>query len=321
MNFLPSTAGNTTEFRQAESFDEKTLQRELGWARQTGFNSVRVFFQYLVWKHDPEGAKKRIDRFLGMAHGQGLSTMLVLLDDCSFGDPPLHEPFLGKQREPIPGMIASNWTPSPGLKAVSDQSVWPDLERYVKDVVGHFGTDGRIVMWDLYNEPGNSGMGSKSLPLVEAAFAWARQARPQQPLTVGVWNGGLADLNRRQLELSDIVSFHAYTNYEGLKKAIARYKAHKRPVVCTEWMARLLGSRWATDLPLFKQQRVGCYSWGLVNGRMQCQFPWWSKRGDPEPKVWFHDLLRPDGTPYDPAEIEVIRKVTTEAGHLLEKPD
>jgi hypothetical protein len=79
----------------------------------------------------------------------------------------------------------------------------------------------------------------------------------------------------------------------------------------TEWMARLQGSRWDTDLPLFKQEGVGCYSWGLVNGRTQCQFAWYHKRGTPEPKVWFHDLFHSDGRPYDPAEHESIRKTTS----------
>ena len=95
-----------------------------------------------------------------------------------------------------------------------------------------------------------------------------------------------------------------------MQQAIARHKAHGRPVICTEWMARLQGSRWDTDLPLLRQEKVGCYCWGLVNGRTQAQFPWWSKRGDPEPVVWFHDLLRCDGSPYNPAEIAVLRQVT-----------
>jgi hypothetical protein len=310
VNYLPSTACNTTEFWQAESFDEATIDRELGWAEGLGFNTCRVFVQYLVWKHDPEGLKKRLDRFLSIADRHKISTAVVLFDDCSFGDPPIREPYLGKQKDPIPGMIAPSWTPSPGLSKVVDRSEWPDLKRYVTDVVGTLANDRRVVLWDLYNEPGNSGMGNQSLPLVEASFSWAREVRPSQPLTVSVWNGSLADLNRRQIELSDVVSFHAYTDFQGMKAAIATYKAHGRPVVCTEWMARLQGSRFDTELPLFRREGVGCYSWGLVNGRMQCQFPWWSKRGSPEPKVWFHDIFRRDGTPYDPAEIEAIRKVT-----------
>jgi len=312
VNFVPSTACNTTEFWQRESFDPETIDRELGWAGKIGLRSCRVFVQYLVWKHDPEGLLQRIDRFLAMADRHGLSVVPVLFDDCAFGQPLITEPYLGKQREPIPGMLGPSWTPSPGLKTVVDKSAWPELERYVKAIVGRYREDRRVVFWDLYNEPGNTGMGNKSLPLVEATFAWARQAKPRQPLTISVWNGGLHELNRLFIEQSDIISFHAYTNYEGMRKAIAQYKAHGRPVVCTEWMARLMGSRFETDLPLFRRENVGCYSWGLVNGRMQCQFSWWSKPGSPEPKVWFHDLFRKDGTPYDPAEIEVIRRVTAE---------
>ena len=86
-----------------------------------------------------------------------------------------------------------------------------------------------------------------------------------------------------RLDISDVVSYHSYTNYDKQKVAIASYKKCLRPVICTEWMARPLGSRW-TDLALFKQEGVGCYNWGLVNGRTQCQFSWRSKPGDPEPE-------------------------------------
>ena len=314
VNFVPGTAANTTEFWQAASFDEKTIDRELGWAGRIGFNSCRVFVQYLVWKHDPQGLKDRLGRFLEIATRHGISTMPVLFDDCTFGDPPQTEPYLGKQREPIPGMILPSWTPSPGLAAVTDRAVWPDLEAYLKDVIGAFAQDTRILLWDLYNEPGNTGMGNKSLPLVEAAFAWARQAEPAQPLTVAVWNGGLAELNRVQLEQSDVITFHAYTNYDGMRAAIADYAAHGRPVICTEWMARAQGSSYATELPLFREKAVGCYAWGLVNGRTQAHFPWWSARDAAPPAVWFHDILHRDGTPFDPAEIAVIERVAGARG-------
>ena len=312
-NYVPSTACNTTEFWAAETFDDKTIDRELGWGAGLGFNSCRVFVQYLVWKHDPAGLKKRLDRFLALADKHGLTTTLVLFDDCAFGDPPQTEPYLGKQRDPIPGMIAPSWTPSPGLKAVTDQTTWADLERYIKDIVGVFRQDKRVLMWDLYNEPGNSGLGNKSLPLVEATFDWARGVNPSQPLTISAW-GGPAEITLRQLDLSDVITFHFYGDYAGLKSQIANYKKHLRPVINTEWMARLQGSKWETDLPLFKQQAVGCYSWGLVNGRGQFQFAWYHKPGTPEPKVWFHDLFHTDGRSYDPTEHQAIRKTTASKG-------
>lgn len=308
-NFVPSTAVNDTEMWQKETFDPAVIDRELAWAEHLGYNSCRVFVQYIVWKADPQGLKDRFTRLLEIADKHRISVMPVLFDDCAFGEPPQRDPYLGQQREPIPGMILPSWTPSPGLKLVTDKSAWPDLEKYVKDMVGTFNSDKRIVLWDLYNEPGNSGMGNKSLPLVEASFAWARQANPSQPLTVGVW-GGPKEISDRQIALSDIVSFHFYGDNKGMKARIAGFKAHKRPVICTEWMARTLGAKYETELPLFKSEDVGCYNWGLVNGRTQCQYPWGSPKNAPEPNVWFHDLLRRDGSPKNPDEVSFIRKFT-----------
>jgi len=306
-NFVPSSAVNTTEMWQADTFDAALIERELGWAEKIGFNSCRVFVQYIVWKHDPDGLKKRLEQFVAIADRHGLSVMPVLFDDCAFAG---KEPYLGRQDDPVPGVQNSGWTPSPGHKLVADRAAWPDLERYVAALVGQFARDRRVVLWDLYNEPGNSGTGGKSLALVRACFGWARQARPTQPLTIGVWNGGLREYNDAQIELSDIVSFHNYGNLDAVRGQTAALRAHERPIICTEWMARPLGSRFETHLPLFKNEKVGCYSWGLVNGRTQTQFPWGTKKGTPEPKLWFHDVLRRDGTPYLPAEIEAIGAAT-----------
>lgn len=316
-NFVPSTAVNDTEMWQAESFDPGTIDRELAWARGLGYNSCRVFLQYIVWQQDPGGFKERFEQFLVLAARHKLQVMPVLFDDCAFDAS--RDPYPGKQDDPLPGTSNARWVPSPGLKRVTDRASWPDLEAYVKDVIGSHRDDRRIVLWDLYNEPGNSGMGNKSLPLVVASFEWARQAGPDQPLTVGVW-GGTKELSDKQIELSDIVSFHFYGDFAGMRARIAACKAHGRPVICTEWMARTLGSKYETELPLFKEERVGCFNWGLVNGRTQCQYPWGSPKDAPEPEVWFHDLLRRDGTPKNADEVAFIRKFTQAPGVPALKP-
>ncbi len=312
-NYVPSTACNTTEFWLADTFDAATIERELGWAQQTGFNSCRVFLQYLVWRHDPNGFKNRLERFLEIAAHKGISVVPVLFDDCTFGKPRLTEPWIGRQRDPIPGMILPSWTPSPGLSRVTNRNAWPDLERYVGDVVSTFKDDTRIVFWDLYNEPGNSDMGEKSTPLMAAAFTWAREAGPSQPLSVGIWSG-MEPMNTRIAALSDIITYHAYAGAAGQEQAIVAHRAQGRPIVCTEWMARLRGSRWETDLPIFARENVSCFCWGLVNGRTQAQFSWDSQPGAPEPEIWFHDLFHADGTPYDPAEIAVIQRICRQMG-------
>jgi len=289
---------------QADTFDPKTVDQELGWAQDAGYNGVRVFLQYLVWKDDPDGLKKRINQFLSIAEKHRIRTMLMFFCDCSFSG---KEPYLGKQDEPVPGVHNSGWVPSPGLKRVTDRTAWADLEKYVKDIVSTFGQDKRILIWDLYNEPGNSGMGEKSLPLVEATFAWAREANPSQPLTIGVWASFEGRMSKRIIELSDIVSFHAYDNPDGVRSKIKLCQALGRPLICTEFLRRQAGNTFASILPLFAQNEVGWHNWGLVAGRTQTYMHWGSKKGDPMPKVWQHDIFHPDGRPYDPKEIELIR--------------
>ncbi len=131
-NYLPRTAVNMTEMWQKETFDPQTIDEELGWAAAAGYNSLRVFVQYLVWKDDPEGLKLRMEQFLDIAHKHGMRVMLIPFCDCAFAG---REPYLGKQDEPVPGVHNSGWVPSPGLKRVVDRSTWPDLERYIKDLV------------------------------------------------------------------------------------------------------------------------------------------------------------------------------------------
>ncbi len=113
------------------------------------------------------------------------------------------------------------------------------------------------------------------------------------------------------LKNSDIVTFHQYPAPDP-----NRFKETGRPVICTEWMIRIRGSQvykdiFATTLPILKEKKMGSYSWGLVNGRSQAHFQWGSKPGTPEPRVWFTDIFHDvQGTPYDPKELEALRKVS-----------
>lgn len=306
-NFLPSTAVNDVEMWRAETFDPATIDRELGWAKGLGFNTVRVFLNYVAWEEDPEGFKQRFERFLAIADKHALRTMPVPLDDCNFAG---RSATAGRQPEPVPGVHNSQWVSSPPLAMVTDRAAWPKLERYLTDLLKTFGNDRRVVAWDLYNEPGNSGMGEKSLPLVEAVFAWARQCRPAQPLTVGAWADFRSPMSRRMMELSDVVSFHGYDRLDGIEAKLALCGAYGRPVFCTEWLHRQSGNTFETVLPLLRKRKIGCYNWGLVAGRTQTYFPWGSAPGTPEPAVWQHDIFRRDGKPYSTQEVEFIRRLT-----------
>jgi hypothetical protein len=301
-NFIPSNAINQLEMWQADTFDPKTLDRELGWAADLRLNTMRVFLHDLAWEADPDGFKKRVGQYLDIAAKHKIKTLFVIFDDCWN-----QHPKIGKQPAPIPGVHNSGWVQSPGTSAVVNPKHWPGLERYVMDILRTFGKDERIVAWDLYNEPGNNSLGDKSLPLLAQTFRWARAAAPSQPLTVGVWFDN-AKLNAFQLEASDVITFHNYNKADSLRSQIGDLKKLGRPVICTEYMARTQGSRFETHLPIFKEEKVGCYNWGFVSGKTNTIYPWNSPKGGPEPKLWFHDILRPDGTPYDLKEVEAIKK-------------
>jgi hypothetical protein len=248
-NFTPSTAINQLEMWQAETFDPATCERELGWAAALGMNGVRVFLHDLAWQADPEGFKARVERFLSIASGCGIATLLVIFDDC--------------------------WFPPRG---------------------------GR--------QPEHFVLPSPSLALLRATFEWARAVDPVQPLTAALW-GPAWSLNRFQLAASDIVTFHQYAGPEKLEERIrSLQRDHRRPVLCTEWMARPHGSRFETHLPIFRDHRVGCYCWGLVAGKTQTIHGWNDRPGTPEPAIWHHDVLRADGSPHDPDEVETIRRLT-----------
>jgi hypothetical protein len=305
-NFLPSTAVNDVEMWRKETFDTKTIDRELGWAQGLGFNTVRVFLNFVVWYEDAAGLKKRLAQFLKVASRHGICVMPILFDDCNFAGCVAQA---NKQPDPVPGVHNSQWVSSPPLAMVTDRSSWPLLEQYAKDLIGTFARDRRIVVWDLYNEPGN-GMGTKSQPLMEAAFGWAREMKPIQPLTAGAWTDFSSPLSQRMMELSDVVSFHGYDAVLEIEAKLKTCAAHARPVFCTEWLVRRNGNTFERLLPLFRDRKIGCWNWGLVAGRTQTYFPWGSPKGAPEPKAWQHDILRADGIPFNPREVQFI-KVTT----------
>jgi hypothetical protein len=309
-NFLPSTACNFSELWAPETYHSDVVDAEMKLAAGTGFNSLRVFLQYLEFERDATQFLARVEDVLALASTHGLSVMPVLFNEDK-------DPYLGPQEKPVPGLHGSSSTGSPGPTIAEDPAKQTSLENYIRTVIGRFAQDPRVLAWDLYNEPGGSGRRGLSLPLLERAFLWAQDADPSQPLTTCAWFGDLTrtgtdqaspETDRFALEHSDIVTFHDYGDAPTLERTITELKDLGYPVVCTEWMARTRGSLIATHLPIFRRERVGSYMWGLVAGRTQTYFPWGSPAGAREPDLWFHDLYRAPDSPYNPAEIALLKE-------------
>ncbi len=305
-NFVPSSAINQLEMWQADTFDPVTIERELGWAKEIGFTAMRVYLHNLAWETDPEGFKKRINKYLEIADDKGIATIFVFFDDC-WND----NPKAGKQPEPKPGVHNSGWIQCPGTVVVNDSTKWTKLENYAKDILKSFGKDNRILLWDLYNEPGNTGQFNKSLPLLKAIFRWAREEGASQPISVSVWNYSTEfdSLNNFALNNSDVITFHQYSKLDDVKQVVKDLRIYNRPLICTEYMARTNNSKFETHFPYFRLENISCINWGLVSGKSQTIFPWGSKEGSAEPETWFHDVFRKDGTPYDSNEIKLIKEI------------
>ncbi len=323
-NFAPSTAINQLEMWQAKTFDPNRIEQELTWAQELGFNSIRVFLHNLLWTQDAAGFTKRMEQFLEIADRHEIGVMFVLLDGV--WDP---FPHTGRQREPRPHVHNSGWVQSPGVQILRDPNRCDKLEGYIKGVMSQFGQDERVHAWDLFNEPDNinrpayvklelENKPELALALLKKVVAWAREVDPCQPITAGVWVGDwssdekLSPIARYMLDNSDIITFHCYGSLPEMQKRVESLRRYDRPVICTEYMARPAGSTFETILPWLRQENVGAYNWGFVAGRTQTIYPWdsWQTKYKAEPLVWFHDIFRKNGKPFDPNEVKLIKKIT-----------
>lgn len=324
VNYIPAYAINQLEMWQAETFDTAAIEHELSLAAGLGMNTLRVFLHDLLWQQDSTGFKNRIDAFLRVCARSGVRPMLVLFDSCWNPDAQS-----GKQPDPKPGVHNSGWVKSPALRHLQDHNEYSRLEQYVTGVIRAFRDDPRVLAWDLWNEPDNlddrrNTEGTAHLRdfvafLLPEVFDWARSANPLQPLTSGVWAGDhwgspekLNAIQQIQLRESDVISFHCYGDSARFAYCIRELKIYNRPLLCTEYLARSMGSTFETFLPVAKREKLAMYNWGLVNGKTQTHLPWdsWQKPyTDRQSPVWHHDIFTPNGHPYKKEEWQFIRKM------------
>ncbi|MCV7402438.1 1,4-beta-xylanase [Mycobacterium fragae] len=322
-NYITSNAINQLEMFQPGSYDPRRIDTELGWARFHGLNTVRVFLHDQLWAQDSRGFQARLAQFVGIAARHRIKPLFVLFDSC--WDP---LPRAGRQRAPRPGIHNSGWVQSPGAERIDDRRYTRTLHDYVTGVMGQFRNDDRVLGWDLWNEPDNPARQYSDVErpdklervteLLPQVFAWARSVDARQPLTSGVWDGEWADPARRnaisaiQLDNSDVITFHCYDAPANFESRIAELAPQGRPILCTEYMARSMGSTVDGILPIARRHNVSAVNWGLVAGKTQTYFPWdsWDHPYTTIPKPWFHDLLRPDGRPYQGSEIQTIRTLS-----------
>jgi len=128
---------------------------------------------------------------------------------------------------------------------------------------------------------------------------------------MGVWNHNLKELNSFQVSNSDVITYHNYSDEIKHQAMIDTLKLFNRPMVCTEYMARRNNSLFSNILPILKAQNIGAINWGLVSGKTNTIYAWDTPISDgSEPSLWFHDIFKKDGIPYNQEEINIIKTQT-----------
>ena len=335
-NYLPADCPNRIAFWQELDFEKhlETMDREMALMQTIGYNSIRVILEFIVWDQQHDGFLKRFERVVSTAAKYGVSLMVCFGNDCTV---PKDE----KYRAPELGPQPCDWGYHGGRKK-SQHGSFPDAVGYTcvddpelrekffamcEEIMTKYRADPRILFWNVWNEPG-SGRRTKPehVALVRRIFELGWKIDPVQPLAADVWQGhyGMSpkDANKSQLlagELSDIISYHCYGDYETQVRILAKLRRHYgRPLVNTEWLARIKHNDVFTAYPLYYIEGVGCTCWGFVAGKYQTYEPWefmWTEieKGSELGKSydmtkWFHDLYRPSLRPYDPKEIDIIKR-------------
>ena len=329
-NYMSADCANRTDQWQEHGFEErfKTTEAELALMRNTGFNSVRLIPEFIVWKLEHDGFMERFERYISLCDKYGISCMIVLANDCmppasetwrmtTLGEQPYDIGYHGGRKNSQHGVL-SGVSPHPFF---DDPVLREEYFNMVREIVTKYKNDSRICIWDVYNEPGNSKRQSVTLPILKKMFSLIREIDPSQPLTCGLWNHHSSDADQKAIndyirQNSDVISYHSYGPYTENVKIIKTLKKEERPIINTEWLGRCLHNDVFSLFPLFYLEKIGCYNWGFVAGKYQTYEPWegtWkSYESGNAPDVdftkWFHDLYRPNHRPYDPKEIALIKE-------------
>ncbi len=329
-NFMGSDCANRIDQWQKLGFEKRleTADRELALMAGIGYNSVRLILEFICWDQEHDAFMSNLERYLETCWKHDISAMIVFGNDCM---PPKNEFWkplaLGEQHYDWGFHGGRSFSQhqqfdAMGYHIMDDPACYERHLMWVREIMEKYRSDERVCVWDLYNEPGAAHREKVTMPHLQGFFRTAREVNPSQPITTAVWRGlggeemRLSEVERFALENSDIVSYHSYSSYEVNIRIIKQLKRLRRPVLNTEWLARMLNNTVEEMFPLFYLEDIGCWNWGFVAGLYQTYEPWngiWQqyeqgKAQNVNFKVWFHDLFRPNLKPYDPHEIELIQK-------------
>jgi len=326
-NFIGSDCCSRIDMWQSHNSSEhlETADRELSHCEKIGFNTVRLIVEFDVWLQERESFMQILEKYISLCDKYSQKVMIVLANEAQLcrGEKYVPKP-LGEQVYAL-GYHQGRFPLTPEQKALTP---YHELERaethdlyldMVREIVNKYKDDGRVVCWNVFNEPGITIGVERSVPLIRQMFETVRECDPSQPLCADIYYWKDMDHLRPNeqvcADLSDVISWHCYKPVSGFVSDYESLKRFNRPILLTEWLNRINHQDVKDIYPLLYLERIDCWCWGFVAGKTQTYEPWdsiWeqyeasggSKNFDFT--KWQHDLLRPNLRPYDPKELELI---------------
>ena len=307
--YTPWRASNELWWHDYDAY-RPDLERELPQIRRVlGLSSLRVWLHSMLFFDDAAKLKSNMADFLGLAASHGLGVGFVLFDDCwEHAGANLSAPCV-----PRKGMHNGCWMAAP--QDVERTSV-DRFEPYVSEVVAAFGSDPRVLWWEVFNEPKRSN--NFSIALRAAAYGWAKAQRPTQPVAA-CWDDS---------DATDLVDHHQYNLPWGASNAVfsdpkkggfvteagARWYQKTRsdagsPLTVLNWLHALRGMRGTPAAPPFLPGVM--LAWEVMVGHSQTRWHWGDREGTAEPPIPWCGMLFPDGSPVSYTEAAAIRNYTS----------
>ncbi len=232
-NYQPSYGSSGFELWQ--KFDASVIDRELGLGKKyfPAMNAIRLWLSWDSFLRSPKRFARDFDASLAIANKYNLAVMPVLFNRW-------HDAVLDYGGIYIDHFLpTASWVQRSGM-----------FDHYVEAIVGAHKDDGRVLAWDLCNEPYSYNCPRESIPqIVEAETAWLQSLYKKckdlgagAPITVGIHPGVPLELVN---SMSDLLSIHPYWIHNDKDASQQAYEkkldaevafAHKvgKPLLATE---------------------------------------------------------------------------------------
>ena len=195
-NYMSADCANRIDQWQEYGFEErfKTTEEEFKLLKETGFNSIRIIIEFLVWKEEHDSFLKRFDRYLDLCEKYGITCMVVLANDCmrpkgleinTLGEQKYDLGYHGGRKLSQHGNLGGM-----GHHYLDEEENRPLYLKMIEEMVTRYKDDERIIIWNVYNEVGNSKRTEVTLPNLKEIFEIIRKINPSQPLTAETWTLG-----------------------------------------------------------------------------------------------------------------------------------